>query len=177
MDIGIKIKKIRTLENLTLQELADKCGCSKSMLSKIENSAANPSIATLSKIAKALKIKMSILLDDEGTQTCVFTPAESLSSDAFIKSEYGYIFAPLATNYLDSSMTPLLTRGKAGEVTEHHLSHNGEEFIMMLKGEMLFQVGETEYHMKERDCIYFSSLEKHGMKPLTEDIEYLDIVI
>lgn len=177
MDIGIKIKKIRILENLTLQDLADRCGCSKSMLSKIENSAANPSIATLSKIAKALNIKMSMLLDDEGTETCVFVPAESLKSDAFIKSEHGYIFAPLAANYLDNSMTPLLTRGRLGEVAEHHLTHNGEEFIMMLKGEMMFQVGNMEYHMRERDCIYFSSLEKHGMKPLTEDIEYLNVVI
>lgn len=176
MDIGIKIKKIRILQNLTLQELSEKCGCSKSMLSKIENSAANPSIATLSKIAKALQIKMSVLLDEEDMGTCVYTAAGSLRPEAFITSEHGYVFAPLASNYLDSSMMPLLIRGNIHDVQEHCVTHNGEEFIMMLKGEMIFHVGGVDHHMKPGDSLYFSSLEKHGMRPLTENVEYLNMV-
>lgn len=177
ISIGTKIRKIRLQEQMTLQELSQRCGCSKSMLSKIENSVANPSIATLSKIAKALGIKMSNLLDESNDQNCVFMSAASLDDDSFIKSTEGYEFAPLAVNYINNSMMPLLIHAKAGEVIEHELVHNGEEFVMVLRGELLFRVGNTEYTMKERDCIYFSSTEKHGMMPLTDTVEYLDVVL
>ncbi len=177
IDVGSKIRKIRLQEQMTLQELAQRCGCSKSMLSKIENSVASPSIATLSKISKALGIKMCNLLDESNSQTCVFTSLSSLDDDSFIKSNEGYRFAPLAANFVNNSMTPLLIRGKIGEVIKHELVHNGEEFVMVLKGELIFQVGNTEYKMKEKDCIYFNSTEKHGMIPLTETVEYLDVVL
>ena len=52
--IGPKIKHTRLLKGLTLRDLADAAGCSKSLLSKIENGRANPSLKMIHRIASAL---------------------------------------------------------------------------------------------------------------------------
>ena len=51
--IGPKIKHTRLLKGLTLRDLADAAGCSKSLLSKIENGRANPSLKMIHRVIRA----------------------------------------------------------------------------------------------------------------------------
>ena len=175
INVGSSIRKLRLQQKLTLQELASECDCSKSLLSKIENSIINPSLGSLSQIAKALGVKMSVLLEEEDSHDCVFTAAANLEDKNFFKTDKGYSCFAFAANNVQKEMAPILVRGKAGEVLPHSLVHLGEEFILMLKGKMVFTVGGVEYTMTPGDSIYFNALESHGMMPLTDEIEYLDI--
>lgn len=59
------IKEIRNGENLSQQELAEKCGLSPSFLGEIEIGKKYPSLQTLEKIALALKIDVYRLLLDK----------------------------------------------------------------------------------------------------------------
>lgn len=59
--LGYKIKVKRTMRLMTQEELAKKIGIDQSDLSKIEKGTANPSLKTLSKIAKGLNAKLSLL--------------------------------------------------------------------------------------------------------------------
>ena len=65
-DMGDRIRILRINQKKTLQEVADSCGLSKSMISKIENGKTIPSVATLVKIAQSLGTSISILLEKEG---------------------------------------------------------------------------------------------------------------
>ena len=177
VNLGSKIKRKRLQEQMTLQMLADRSCCSKSMLSKIENSNVNPSIATLSRIAKALNIPLSSLLDENDEPMSVFTPASQIDAKSFITSETGYDYLSLAASFMDNSMTPLLVRGKKGKVVKHEMVHNGEEFIMVLHGEMRFYLDDKTYIMKEHDSVYFNATQKHGMLPISDEVEYIDIVL
>ena len=47
MDIGYRIKQLRTKNNLTLEELASRCELTKGFLSQLELNLTSPSIATL----------------------------------------------------------------------------------------------------------------------------------
>ena len=47
MDIGEKIKRLRTGKQLTQEELANRCELSKGFISQVENNLTSPSIATL----------------------------------------------------------------------------------------------------------------------------------
>jgi quercetin dioxygenase-like cupin family protein len=66
---------------------------------------------------------------------------------------------------------------KKGEVIPHKLSHEGEEFIHIISGEMKMKVGEIEYFLKEGDSLYFNSLQKHGIMPVSDEVTYLDIFV
>ena len=64
MLIGKNIRTIRKEKGLKLIELAKCAEISVSYLSEIENNITNPSLKTLKKIAKALKVNCSELLSD-----------------------------------------------------------------------------------------------------------------
>ena len=50
MDIGLKLKELRTALRLTQEELADRAELSKGFISQLEHNLTSPSIATLTDI-------------------------------------------------------------------------------------------------------------------------------
>src|SRR5260370_12678328 len=64
--VGLKMKHTRLLKGLTLKQLADLAGCSESLLSRIENGNANPSIKMMNHVALALNMPVSGLFQANG---------------------------------------------------------------------------------------------------------------
>lgn len=64
MDIGKKIKYIRTEKGITQKELASKLGTSQQNLAQYENGKRNPKLETVRKIAEALDVTISELQPD-----------------------------------------------------------------------------------------------------------------
>lgn len=60
-NIGNKIKKARSLKKLTLKELAEQTGLSISLLSQLEHGKISPSLSTLMKISRTLKIPIKTM--------------------------------------------------------------------------------------------------------------------
>ena len=54
--IGARLKHARLANHMRLKDVAESASCSESMLSKIENERAIPSLTTLHRLCKALKI-------------------------------------------------------------------------------------------------------------------------
>ncbi|GAF66896.1 putative transcriptional regulator [Bacillus sp. TS-2] len=175
-DLGMKIRRIRKQQNRTLEEVSSLCGFTKSLLSKIENGATTPPIATLMKISEALGVTVSDLLEDNKESGTVFTQTDSYKDpDSWIKTENGYSFYAFATRRQDKIMQPYYFVAKKGEVKKHVLSHNGEEFLFVLEGQMKYRVGSIEYTLGPGDSIYFTSLEEHTLTPISEEVKYLAV--
>lgn len=69
MNVGQKIRELRTAAGVTLPDLAEKAGVSKGFLSQLENDEkANVSLDTLTKIAKALGVTVGALLGLEAAR-------------------------------------------------------------------------------------------------------------
>ncbi len=60
--IGKKVKKRRTSLGLTQEELAEKVGISRAYMGFVEQGRNVPTLETLEKIARSLKVKLSELL-------------------------------------------------------------------------------------------------------------------
>jgi transcriptional regulator with XRE-family HTH domain len=176
LDIGRRIRILRMQQNRTQQEIADVCEFSKSLLSKIERGSVVPPVATLVKIANALGTKVSSLVEDTDSAGTVYAANDEIEKN-FIRTGIGYSIFPFATDHKEKKMQPFLFVGRRGEVKEHHVFHEGEEFIYVIEGEMKFQVGNIEYTLKEGDGLYFNALEKHGFKPVSETVKYLNIFV
>lgn len=65
MNIGEKIKAIRTGKNLSQKEIALSVGLDRGQYSRIENGKVEPTLSSLEKIAKALNIKVNELFSDD----------------------------------------------------------------------------------------------------------------
>jgi len=176
INIGDRIKFLRTSQNRTLQEIADSCDLSKSMISKIENSRAIPSVAALVKIAQSLGTSISNLLEEGKLLNTIHTSRKEAQMNLTL-TDKGYSIFPYASEYHQKSMQPFLFTAKKGEVKPHLLSHQGEEFIYIIQGELKMQVGLIEYNLKEGDSLYFNALEKHGIMPVSDEVTYIDIFV
>ena len=176
LEVGARIKLLRINQKRTLQEVADSCGLSKSMISKIENDKTIPSVATLVKIAAVLGTSVSGLLEQEGWNKAIVT-SRNTAMEKLVKTEKGYMIFPYASEYHDKKMQPFLFVARKGEVVPHQLSHEGEEFVFIVEGSMKMQIGDTEYILKTGDSLYFNALQKHGIIPISNEVTYIDIFV
>ncbi|MFC5469201.1 helix-turn-helix domain-containing protein [Cohnella suwonensis] len=174
MDLGLKIRKIRKEQHRNLDEIANLCGFTKSLLSKIENGKTVPPIGTLIKIADALGTKISVLLDDHEQGGTVFT-AKGAALEKLVKTQKGYSFAALAVERQDKLMQPFYFIARKGETPKRTVSHVGEEFIYVLEGSMTYKVGNVEYTLGPGDSLYFDSVEEHLFTPLSDEVRYMSV--
>lgn len=63
--VGENIKRIRKSKKLSMERTAELSGVSRSMLGQIERGEANPSVAILGRLARALKVPAEILLEND----------------------------------------------------------------------------------------------------------------
>ena len=176
MDIGARIRYLRMSQKRTLQEIADLCGFTKGLLSKIENGKTIPPISTLTKIADALGVKVASILD-ENTQLSktVFVPKSSIEQSKVIATTKGYFFVPIVAERVNKVMQPYIFIAEKGGVKSQPMSHQGEEFIYVLEGEMKYRVGSVEYIMGEGDSLYFDAIDEHELIPISDKVKYLAI--
>ncbi|MEO7537237.1 MAG: XRE family transcriptional regulator [Ferruginibacter sp.] len=176
LNIGDRIKMLRITQKRTMQEIAEASDLSKSMISKIENNKTIPSVAALVKIAKALGSNISSLLEQDSFLNAIFTTHKK-AQESLTSTDKGYLIYPFASGYHEKKIQPFLFVARKGEVIPHELSHEGEEFIYVIKGQMKMQVGEVGYSLKTGDSLYFNSVQKHGIMPVSDEVMYLDIFV
>jgi transcriptional regulator with XRE-family HTH domain len=62
--VGLNIKRFRAERGLSQEELAFECGLHRTYVSGVERGVRNPTVVVLEKIAKALKVATSLLLEE-----------------------------------------------------------------------------------------------------------------
>ncbi len=67
VDVGERLRAIRTLRRVTLKTVADRAGLSESFLSQVERGRANASVASLKRIAGALGVNVADLFEPNGS--------------------------------------------------------------------------------------------------------------
>ena len=177
MDIGSKLKALREEKGLTIKKLAELTGCTTSMISQIEHGKSEPSISMLKKIANALQVNIVDFFIDSPIINGDFTlvkPDDRIDIklprwDAHIQS-----FLKSTKN---KKMHPFYTKISPNGGSKGMYSHEGEEFVYILKGELCIKVGDKEYIVKEGEAVYFKSYIPHDwINKSDSDTEVLWII-
>ncbi len=158
MEIGVKIRELRLKNQLTQEELADRCDLTKGYISQLENDANSPSITTLKDILDCLGCSLTDFFADE-SETVVFT-----KDDTFEKESEGCIIRWLVPSSLKNAMEPILMTLSPGKSSGTDLPHDGEEFGFVLSGEVELTYGKSVYTVGEGDSFYFRSDKSHCLK-------------
>ncbi len=72
------------------------------------------------------------------------------------------IIESLVRNTKNKRMQALLNKIRPGGGSNGEYTHEGEEFGIVLAGELELTVGEGVYYVKEGDTFYFPSTKPHG---------------
>ena len=132
MKIGKKIKELRTLCDLTQEELANRTELTKGYISQLENDLTEPSISTLDDILKALGTNLGEFFSGENVNQIVFK-----NNYYFQKEENGYNITWLVPNAQKNEMEPILITLSPNSETQIDYPHEGQEFGYVLEGELL----------------------------------------
>lgn len=167
MKPGEKIRTLRIEKKLSLSEVAQRIQLEEKQLTEIENGAFSPSLGVLIKLARVLGVRLGTFLDDEVKQGAVITrngeaSLSSSFSSAMVTNKNNLSFFSLAREKADRHMEPFLVEIKP-DVPSNPLasSHEGEEFIFVMKGAIKIEYGKEEYVLKEGDSIYLDSIVDH----------------
>ncbi len=181
-NIGEKIKKLRKARKLTLQQVASETGFSPALISQIENNNVSPPIATLSKIAKFFDVKMGLFFDEDEVESKyeVVRRAERRVVSRVISKAgtgHGYTYEALSFRKRNKKMEPFMLTVTERAQEENLYSHEGEEFLLILRGEAELILEEQRIALREGDAVYFDSDVKHRLLAAEgSEVEVLAVV-
>jgi transcriptional regulator with XRE-family HTH domain len=171
LHIGRKIRELRKKAGLVLQDLSDRTGFSKPLLSQIEKEIVSPPIATLLKISKALGVNIGFFFQDDSPEEKVVLvrsdESKVIDSRYFGREESGYYYEALAYKKSKKYMEPFLVEFKRMKAEKlSYFSHEGEEFIYLLEGTLEFRTEDQQYVLYPGDSLYFESSIPHAYRAL-----------
>jgi transcriptional regulator with XRE-family HTH domain len=155
--IGKNIKKIRLNNNLTLQELAEESGLTRSLISQIENGKANPSINTLKKLARNLHVPIGSFFNEDNDHSIVV----KYENRKILKTRSGITYYLLNPTLKNTNIEFLYVIYEKDASTGTRYSHQGEEIGVVLKGKLKIIVEKEEYILNKGDSIKIDSSLPH----------------
>jgi DNA-binding transcriptional MerR regulator/quercetin dioxygenase-like cupin family protein len=164
-DMGPRLRKMRQGLDLGLVEAAERAKISPGFLSAIELSKANPSIATLQRLASSYNTTVLEFFDVPHRSRRLIRPNQRRS----LRTSKGVDMQLLSIG--TKMLECMLFRVSPGAGSDGAYSHAGEEFIFMLKGALEIWLDETECHvLQEGDSFWFeSSLGHRWFNPSDEE--------
>lgn len=165
--IGKKISTLRTLKNIEPEDLARKAGLSVKQLDSIESGTSIPSLGVLIRVTRAMGLRIGTLLDDTVKEGPAIVRAnEHQSTLSFSTSENEnrehLMFFSLAPNKTGRHMEPFIIDIVPNEKSKSaKSSHEGEEFIFVLEGEVTVHYGNDVFNLGKGDSIYLDSIVDH----------------
>jgi transcriptional regulator with XRE-family HTH domain len=159
-----RIREIRKKRQLTLDQVASRADLTPSLLSKIENFRATPSLSGLGRIAEALGVTMAELMTgvDERRPLVIVPKAERQVVERD-RPKSSILYHSLASTRHAKLMEPLLLEVPPGEPRKEPLPHEGEEFIMVVEGTVELEYGKERHRLEQGDCAYLDASEPHRL--------------
>ena len=167
--VGEKIKVLREQKGFSLKDVADQTGFSTALISQMENHLISPSLGTLIKLAKALDVKVGDFFGETHEEPfAIVRKDERKTVSRFASKEgvkYGYGYESLGFEKKNRHMEPfIVTLEPATIKTSKTSTHEGEEFIYVLEGEMEVTFGNHRDVLYPGDSIYYDSTIPHRVQ-------------
>jgi DNA-binding transcriptional MerR regulator/quercetin dioxygenase-like cupin family protein len=156
---GQRFRRLRVRRGLSLAQVARATGVSVGFLSALERGQMRSSIATLRRIARFYRTNILSLFETAGDNPRLVRPNQRkiLETTSDVRMEL------LAWG--NTVMEPHLFRVKPGGGSGESYSHEGEEFLHVLRGKFeIWLDGKEHYNLRPGDSLYFESSTPHRWK-------------
>ncbi|MCV7380168.1 DNA-binding protein [Mycobacterium alsense] len=151
------LRAVRRQRGLTLEQLAEQSGLTKSYLSKIERRQCTPSIAVALRVARALDVDVGRLFSDDAA-------AEKITVDRAPGGRGGERYRALASSLLGKSMSPFVVRPTGNPADDPHPEHAGQEFVFVHAGRVELEYGDQTLTLGAGDSAYFDATVSHKLR-------------
>jgi transcriptional regulator with XRE-family HTH domain len=165
MEVGTRLRHQRLTKRMTLRELAGRADCSESMLSKVENGRALPSLTTLHRVCAVLGLTVGQLFKKTNAPPGIVCRAAErpvlnmhpLRPNSKLRIEQ---LVPVDPRNLLEGSIHVFSPNSGFDL----LTHEGEEVCYVIEGTIEATVGGETYTVHEGDSLHFRSEFPHGYR-------------
>ena len=158
--LGVRLRHARLVAGLTMTQVAQKSQCSESLISKIENGQASPSLAMLHRIAVTLDTNIAVLTTEEAPGEGPVRPNGERPVIRAGGISLERITLPKRGGLLQANIHIVAP----GEASDGLIEHVGEEVGFVLEGTLELVLGSERHLIQAGDAFYFSSQTPHGYR-------------
>lgn len=160
IDLGGRLKAVRTRQGLSQTELAKMVGVTPSTISQVESNMIYPSLPALFKMAEVLSVEVGAFFKDAaaGARRSVFTAEDAVVFN-FPNLPRKSLFGKRLTGVDAAARAEpcLIEIAARTSLAFHFFVHKGEEFGYLLAGELEVEIGGRREKMKAGDTVYLTS--------------------
>jgi transcriptional regulator with XRE-family HTH domain len=176
--IGRNVKKERLNQKMSLDSLAMASGVSKAMLSQIESEKVNPTIATMWKIAHALKVDFNVMLKGEGDKIRKFEINRREDLTCLDTDEEGVhinVLSPISM--AEDLELYILTFKEGGALNSNPHYPDTEEFLTVLNGKIKVTAGSKSAVLNAGDVLVYHCDVNHAIENLNAGESKIYLVV
>lgn len=156
--IGALIRARRRQQQMTLQVLGEASQTSVGYLSQIERDQATPSLGTLAQIARALGVGVDYFIAAPSAEDALSRAKER---SRFSIDGTSIIYERLSTSFPGNILSSFIMTVPPGYRSET-VSHEGEELLYVLSGEITQRLGDDTMIMRAGDALHFRGNQPHA---------------
>jgi transcriptional regulator with XRE-family HTH domain len=155
-----KMLRERRSDRFTVEELAARAGVSAGLISQIERGIGNPSLATLTRLSRALDLPIVAMFDGqfrdddmlvrENERRRLVVPSDGIVHEMLVPN----------TNRALGLIQTLIPAGYSGDDLPY--SHPGEEIVLVRSGSINAMVGGQSFVLNEGDTLTFDASLAHS---------------
>lgn len=174
--IAERIRELREVFDLTVQQMAADLGINEQQYTEYEQSGKNIPISVLYHISQKFGVDLSEILT--GQEAHISTLQVCRRGKGQTIDRYpGYMFESLAPRFGGKVMEPLLVTLTPGQPDAALVTHGGQEFNLVLEGTIAITYDDKEIVLLAGDAVYFDPTHPHGQKALgTEKARFLTVI-
>ena len=179
--LGSAVRELRQRHKLTIAQVSEQAGISRGMLSKIETGQITPGLDSLSRIARALGVSMSMLFRHYDAPTGSAQHVKKGEGMEVVRrgTKSGHSYELLAYDQGPVKLfEPFMITMEEPSESFPTFQHPGTEFIHMIEGTLEYRHGQTVYVLEPGDTLTFEGEITHGPERLlNKPVRFLSLII
>jgi transcriptional regulator with XRE-family HTH domain len=179
VEVGPRIKALREAMDLSLRDLAERCGVSAPMLSQVERGETSPTLSVAAKIASGLELSLSQLLRlDESDGVTLVRAGQRLGGGHARGHRYEVLTPPVPGQRAEVSLHTLAPGAATGGPDDPPMHEAGSrETAVVLKGVMRLVTDGTAHDLEEGDAVTFDAdLPHHFENPGRGEAQIMSVI-
>ncbi|MDF1500721.1 MAG: helix-turn-helix domain-containing protein [Anaerolineales bacterium] len=159
VDVGIRLRKLREAQGISIRELARQSGLSANAISLIERGRSSPSVSTLYLLSEALTIPITTLFETlDRKYEIVHRKGSERTRVSFSRGVWEGLGGEMFKGRVQPFALTLETGANSGPST---IVHSGHEFVVCLRGQLEYQVEDETYLLEAGDSLLFKAYLEH----------------
>ncbi|MBQ2743077.1 MAG: AMP-binding protein [Oscillospiraceae bacterium] len=165
-EMAARIRELREIEGLSIEEMAAQTAISVEEYSLCEEGKADLNFTFLYRCAMALRVNVTDIIEGHSPTLKSFTVTRRGAGQQ-ISNAHGMTYYNLAYAFQNRIAEPLYVKSVYDPDAQNRdielTSHDGQECDIVVEGELMVQIGEHRETLGPGDSIYFDSNTPHGM--------------